>query len=83
MHNSNHHRNTYKANVLLLLQSRIVTHKLYAISIDIATGLNFRYMELMDALIWISKNVSLCWVFTHQVTYMVWISTMSNVTYCY
>ena len=74
---ANHHSNTYKANVLLLLQSRIVTHELFAISSDIATKQNLRHMEIMDAMMWIFKHVSLCWVFTNQVTYLCEIQTIS------
>ena len=38
-------------------------------SIDITTEQSFRYMEFIDAKIWISKNVSLCRVFANQVTF--------------
>ena len=54
--NFNHHRKAYKANVLLLLLSSLVTRWLYLqCSIDIATEQNFRYMKLADTKIWISK----------------------------
>ena len=36
-------------------------------SIDITTEQSFRHMELTDAKIWISKNVSLCQVFADLV----------------
>ena len=32
----------------------------------IATDQSFRYIELTDAKIWISKNASLCWVLANQ-----------------
>ena len=38
-------------------------------SIDITTEQSFRYMELIDAKIWISKNAPLCRVFANRVTY--------------
>ena len=38
-------------------------------SIDITTEQSFRYMEFIDAKIWISKNVSLCWVFANWISY--------------
>ena len=54
--NFDRHRNAYKANILLLLLSSLVTHKLFVIPhIDIATEQSFRYMELTDAKIWIFK----------------------------
>ena len=34
----------------------------------ITTQQSFKYMELSDAKIQVPKNVSLCWVFTKQVT---------------
>ena len=41
--------NAYKADVLLLLLSSLVTHKLLAIQhIDIATEQSFGYMKLTD-----------------------------------
>ena len=39
-------------------------------SIGIATEQTFRYIELTDAKIWISKNASLCRVLANRVTYM-------------
>ena len=39
-------------------------------SIGIATEQSFRYIELTDAKIWITKNVSLCWVLANRVTYV-------------
>ena len=39
-------------------------------SIDITTEQSFRFMEFIDAKIWISKNASLCRVFAHQVTFI-------------
>ena len=38
-------------------------------SIDNTTEQSFKYMEFIDAKIWISKNVSLCRVFANRVTY--------------
>ena len=38
-------------------------------NIGIATEQSFRYIELTDAKIWISKNASLCRVLANQVTY--------------
>ena len=38
-------------------------------SIDITTEQSIRYMQFIDAKIWISKNASLCWVFTNRVTF--------------
>ena len=38
-------------------------------SIDITTEQSFMFMEFIDAKIWISKNASLCRVFTNRVTY--------------
>ena len=38
-------------------------------SIGIATEQSFRYIELTDAKIWISKNASLCRVLANWVTY--------------
>ena len=38
-------------------------------SIDITTEQSFRYMEFIDAKIWISKNASLCRVFANRVTF--------------
>ena len=37
-------------------------------SIDITTEQSFKYMEFIDAKIWIFKNASLCWVFANRVT---------------
>ena len=37
-------------------------------SIDITTEQSFRYIELTDAKIWISKNASLCRVLANRVT---------------
>ena len=39
-------------------------------SIDITTEQSFRYMEFIDAKIWISKSASLCQVFANWVTYL-------------
>ena len=39
------------------------------ISIGIATEQRFRYIELTDAKIWISKNASLCQALANRVTY--------------
>ena len=52
--------------------SSLVTHKLLAIqySIDIATEQSFRYMKLIDAKIWNSKNASLCQIFVNWVIFM-------------
>ena len=58
----NHRRNAYKASMLLLLLSSLVTQKVLQYSIGIATEQSFRYIELTDAKIWISKNASLCQV---------------------
>ena len=68
--NINRRRNVYKGNVLLLLLSSLVTQKYLQHSIDITTEQSFRYMELIDSKIWISKNASLCWVFANRVTYL-------------
>ena len=46
-------------------------------SIDIATEQSFRYIELTDVKIWISKNAPLCQVLANQVTYdltKIWIA---------
>ena len=37
-------------------------------SIGIATEQSFRYIELIDVKIWISKNASLCRVLANRVT---------------
>ena len=50
---------TYKASILLLLLSSLVTRKY---SIDIATEQSFRYMEIIDAKIWISKMHHYGWI---------------------
>ena len=42
--------------------------------LDITTEQSFRYMEVIDAKIWISKNASLCRVFANQVTNLLYIS---------
>ena len=56
--------------ILLLLLSSLVTRKVFAIySIDISAEQSFRFMEFIDAKIWISKNASLCQVFANRVTY--------------
>ena len=39
-------------------------------NIGIATEQSFRYIELTDAKIWISKNAPLCRVFPNRVTYV-------------
>ena len=39
-------------------------------SIGIATVQSFRYIELTDAKIWISKKASLCRVLENRVTFM-------------
>ena len=49
---------------ILLLLSSLVTQN----SIDITIEQSFKYMELADAKIWVSKNASLCRVFANQVT---------------
>ena len=71
----------YKANVLLLLLSSLVTRKVFAIYIGIATEQSFRYIELTDAKIWISKNVSLCQVLANCDTNYVLL--MKKWVYCY
>ena len=69
MCNINHRRNKYKANVLLLLLSSLVTQKAFAMQHwYITTEQSFRYIELTDAKFWISKNASLCLVFANWVT---------------
>ena len=55
MCNINHHKNAYKANMLLLLLSSLVTRKILQHSIGVATEQSIRYIELTDAKIWISK----------------------------
>ena len=39
-------------------------------SIDITTEQSFRYVELIDAKIWVSKNAPLCRVFANRVTFI-------------
>ena len=46
----------------------LVTQNYLQYSIDITTEQRFRYIELTDVKIWISKDVSLCHVFSDQVT---------------
>ena len=69
MCNINRRKNMYKGTVLLLLLSRLVTKKYLQYSIDITIEQSFRYIEFIDAKIWISKNASLCRVFANWVTY--------------
>ena len=38
-------------------------------SIDITTEQSFKYIEFVDAKVWISKNASLCQVFANRVTF--------------
>ena len=58
---------------LLLLLSSFAIRKVFAVqhyNIGIATEQSFRYTELTDAKIWISKNAS-CRVLANRVTYIV------------
>ena len=52
---------------MLLLLSSLATQKYLQYSIGIATEQSFRYTELTDAKIWISKNASLCCVLANRV----------------
>ena len=61
----------YKGNVLLFLLPSLVYRKYLQYSIDITTEQSFRYMEFIDAKIWISKNASLCRVIANLVTYLI------------
>ena len=54
--------------MLLLFLSSLVTRKVLQYSIGIATEQSFRYIELTDAKIRISKNASLCRVLENRVT---------------
>ena len=69
MCNINCHGNAYKANVLLPCYLALYLEKYLQYSIGIDTEQSFMYIELTDAKIWISKNVSLCWVLANRVTY--------------
>ena len=73
MCNFNRRRNAYKAKVLLLLLSSLVTHNYLQYSTEIATEQSFRYTELTDAKIWISRNASLCRVFANWL----WLDTFT------
>ena len=77
MCNINRRRNAYKANVLLLLPSSLVTRKVFAMQHWYCTEQSFRYIELTDAKVWISKNASLCRVLANRVTFMLY-----KVLYC-
>ena len=52
-------------------------------NIDITIEQSFRYMELADAKIWISKNVSLCWVFANRVTINRMLASNNDTIYMY
>ena len=59
----NHCRKVYKANVYCFFcYLALQLEKYLQYSVDITTEQSFRYMELTDAKILISKNVSLYWV---------------------
>ena len=64
--------NAYKANVLFLLLSSLVTWKCLQYSIDIIMEQSFRYVNGTHWWkTWISNNVSLCQMFANPVTFFI------------
>ena len=74
MCNLNCRNNAYKANIIIasLAIYSLVNQNYLQYSIDNITERSFRLMKLTDAKIWISKNMSLCWVFANCVTHGTW-----------
>ena len=71
MCNINRRRNAYKLMCCFSCYLAFELEKYLQYSIGIATEQSFRYIELTDAKIWISKNASLCRVLANRVTNIV------------